>query len=66
MDSGTVDLIYLDPPFNSKREGQSFDDTWRWDDLDERWLGEIDRRNEALAAVVHAARLAGRSRRAVG
>lgn len=67
MDGETVDLIYLDPPFNSKREyrapigtaaeGQSFDDTWRWDALDEHWLGEIDRRNEALSAVIHAARL---------
>ena len=67
MDSGTVDLVYLDPPFNSKKEykapigtpaeGQRFDDTWRWDDLDVRWLGEIDRRNAALSAVVNAARL---------
>lgn len=67
MNSGTVDLIYLDPPFNSKKqykapigtpaEGQSFDDTWRWTDLDDSWLGEIDRRNEALSAVIRAARL---------
>ena len=67
MNSETVDLVYLDPPFNSKREykaplgtaaeGQSFDDTWRWNELDERWLGEIDRRNPSLAAVIHAARL---------
>ena len=62
-----MDLIYLDPPFNSKRqykapigtkaEGQKFDDTWRWTDLDVRWLGEIDRRNQALSAIIHAARL---------
>lgn len=67
MNSGSVDLIYLDPPFNSKREyrapigtkaeGQKFDDTWRWTDLDERWLGEIDRRNEALSSVIRTARL---------
>ena len=67
MNSGTVDLIYLDPPFNSKKqykapigtpaEGQSFDDTWRWTDLDDKWLGEIDRRNEALSAIIRAARL---------
>lgn len=47
MDSGLVDLIYLDPPFNSKRaynvlfqtkagrdapaQVQAFDDTWHWD-----------------------------------
>ena len=67
LNSETVDLIYLDPPFNSKKqykapigtpaEGQSFDDTWRWTDLDDRWLGEIDRRNEALSTVIRAARL---------
>lgn len=67
LNSETVDLIYLDPPFNSKKqykapigtkaEGQKFDDTWRWTDLDERWLGEIDRRNEALSTVIRAARL---------
>ena len=67
MNCECVDLIYLDPPFNSKREyrapigsqaeGQMFDDTWKWDQLDVRWLGEIDRRNPALASVVEAARL---------
>lgn len=67
MNSESVDLIYLDPPFNSdkqyqapigsKAEGQKFDDTWRWTDLDERWLGEIDRRNAALSAVIRASRL---------
>ena len=67
MNSRTVDLIYLDPPFNSKRqyaaptetpaEGQKFDDIWRWDELDVRWLGEIDRHNPALSAVINAARL---------
>lgn len=67
MNSESVALIYLDPPFNSdeqykatigtKAEGQKFNDTWRWTDLDERWLGEIDRRNEALSAVIHTARL---------
>lgn len=66
LNSATIDLIYLDPPFNSKKqykapigtkaEGQKFDDTWRWTDLDERWLGEIDRRNEGLGAVIQAAR----------
>ena len=34
-----------------------FDDVWKWTDLDDRWLGEIDRRNKALSAVIHAARL---------
>ena len=67
MNSRTVDLIYLDPPFNSNKqykamtgtaaEGQMFDDVWKWTDLDDRWLGEIDNRNEALSAVIRAARL---------
>ncbi len=51
LDSESVDLIYLDPPFNSKRmysgaEGSkaaaaSFKDMWSWDDVDEarlEWL----------------------------
>ena len=68
MNSRTVDLIYLDPPFNSNKqyaaldgtaaEGQMFDDVWKWTDLDDRWLSEIDNRNEALSAVIRAARLA--------
>ena len=67
INSTTVDLICLDPPFNSKREykapigtkaeGQKFDDTWKWTDLDVRWLGEIDRRNPALSTIIHSARL---------
>lgn len=48
MDSGSVDLIYLDPPFNSKRTysapvgtkaaGASFKDMWTWQDVDEGYL----------------------------
>ena len=44
MNSDTVDLIYLDPPFNSKRTfsapigsqaaGAMFKDSWTWDDVD--------------------------------
>lgn len=66
LNSNTVDLIYLDPPFNSKKqyaapigsdaEGQMFDDTWRWSDLDDAWLGEIDRQCPALSAVIEAGR----------
>ncbi|MCY3569491.1 MAG: DNA methyltransferase [Chloroflexi bacterium] len=45
IDSETIDLIYLDPPFNtgkqwhapigSDAEGASFNDIWAWDDLAE-------------------------------
>ena len=74
MNSRTVDLIYLDPPFNSNKkyaaldgtaaEGKMFDDVWKWTDLDDRWLSEIDNRNEALSAVIRAARLAQNERTA--
>ena len=66
LQTDSVDLIYLDPPFNSKKqyaatigtdaEGQKFDDTWRWDSLNIAWLGEIDRRNPALSVVIEAGR----------
>lgn len=48
MNSESVDLIYLDPPFNSKRTysapvgnkaaGASFKDMWAWQDVDEGCL----------------------------
>lgn len=51
MDDEIVDLIYLDPPFNSNRNyaapigskaaGAAFKDTWTLSDLDNAWHGEI-------------------------
>ena len=51
MNSESVDLIYLDPPFNSNRNfaapigseaaGAAFKDTWTLDDVDLAWHGEI-------------------------
>ena len=51
MNSESVDLIYLDPPFNSNRDysapigseaaGAAFKDTWTLDDIDLAWHGEI-------------------------
>jgi len=51
MNSGSVDLIYLDPPFNSKRiysapvgskaAGASFKDMWTWKDVDEHYLDSL-------------------------
>ena len=48
MNSNSVDLIYLDPPFNSKRiysapigskaAGISFKDMWTWQDVNEAYL----------------------------
>ncbi len=51
MNSESVDLIYLDPPFNSNRNyaapvgsqaaGAAFKDTWTLSDLDVAWMGLI-------------------------
>ena len=51
MDSDTIDLIYLDPPFNSKKqykapigspaEGASFKDIWTDEDVRDGWHSEI-------------------------
>ena len=51
MDSETIDLIYLDPPFNSKKqykapigspaEGATFKDIWTDEDVRDGWHSEI-------------------------
>lgn len=51
MNSASVDLIYLDPPFNSKRTysapvgsraaGASFKDMWSWADVNEHYLEKM-------------------------
>ena len=68
MNSESVDLIYLDPPFNSNRDyaapigseaaGAAFKDTWTLSDVDESWHGEIADRQPALYAIIDAAGLA--------
>ena len=68
MNSASVDLIYLDPPFNSNQDyaapigseaaGAAFKDTWTLSDVDEAWHGEIADREPALYAIVQAAELA--------
>ena len=68
MNSETIDLIYLDPPFNSNRNysapigseaaGAAFKDTWALSDVDEAWHGEIADRDPALYAIIAAAGLA--------
>ena len=65
MNSESVDLIYLDPPFNSNRDyaapigseaaGAAFKDTWTLSDVDEAWHGEIADRNTTLYAIIDAA-----------
>ena len=66
QNSETVDLIYLDPPFNSNRNyaapigseaaGAAFKDTWTLSDVDLAWHGEIAEANPGLYRVIDAAR----------
>lgn len=68
MNSETVDLIYLDPPFNSNADysapigsdaaGAAFKDTWTLSDVDEAWHGEIADRQPAVYAIIDAAGIA--------
>ncbi|MXY04154.1 MAG: site-specific DNA-methyltransferase [Acidimicrobiales bacterium] len=65
MNSGTVDLIYLDPPFNSKRDyaapigsqaaGAEFSDTWTLRDVDAEWINLIEDKHPALHRILLAA-----------
>ena len=67
MNSDSVDLVYLDPPFNSNQDyaapigseaaGAAFKDTWTLDDVDVAWVGEIAEANPALYAVVTTAEM---------
>ena len=64
LNSESVDLIYLDPPFNSNRNyaapigseaaGAAFKDTWTLDDVDVAWHGEIAEQNPAVYSVIQA------------
>ena len=65
LNSETVDLIYLDPPFNSnqnyaapvgsKAAGAAFKDTWTLSDLDVAWMGLIADEQPAMAYTLKAA-----------
>ena len=67
MNSETVDLIYLDPPFNSnnsysapvgsKAAGAAFKDTWALSDLDVAWMGLIADEQPAIYKLLETARL---------
>ena len=62
MNSECIDLIYLDPPFNSNQDyaapvgsaaaGAAFKDTWTLSDLDVAWMGLIADKQPALAHVI--------------
>ena len=65
MNSESVDLIYLDPPFNSNANyaapigseaaGAEFKDTWTLNDVDVAWLDLIETKHPALNRVIYAA-----------
>ena len=67
MNSESVDLIYLDPPFNSNRNysapvgsaaaGAAFKDTWTLSDLDVAWMGLIADEQPAIYKTLEAAGL---------
>ena len=68
INSACVDLIYLDPPFNSNRtysapldseaRGAEFDDVWTLDDMKEEWVDEVELRMPALFHLINGAKLA--------
>ena len=62
MEDESIDLIYLDPPFNSKHNysapigskaaGAEFKDVWALSDIDVSWWGEIADQNEPLYSII--------------
>ena len=65
MNSASVELIYLDPPFNSKANyaapigsqaaGAAFKDTWALSDVDAEWINLIETKHPGLYRVLLAA-----------
>lgn len=67
MNSGSVDLIATDPPFNKSKDfhatpdslaaGAQFQDRWSWhDDIHDEWLIQIQRDEPEVWHVVNAAK----------
>lgn len=64
IDSETIDLIYLDPPFNTNKEykapigspaeGASFKDIWTDKDVENDWHGEIAETHQHLYEIIQA------------
>ena len=67
LNSESVDLIYLDPPFNSNKNyaapvgsraaGAAFKDTWTLSDLDTAWMGLIADEQPSMYKVIETAGL---------
>ena len=66
MNSASVDLIYLDPPYSknktyaapigSKAAGAAFKDTWTLDEVNLAWHGEIKHEHPGLYTLLQATR----------
>ena len=64
INSNCIDLIYLDPPFNSKKqykapigspaEGASFKDIWTDEDIKSEWHGQIAEEHQELYQIIQA------------
>lgn len=64
MNSQSVDLIYLDPPFNSKQDYAApigsdgaiagFKDTWTLSDIDITWLDLLEAKHKKLHRIIEA------------
>ena len=73
LNSETVDLIYLDPPFcsdeeyeapiGSPAEGASFKDFWDYDDVRQEEYGLLAEEEPNVGAIIHAAGLVGGKKR---
>lgn len=67
IDSETIDLIYLDPPFNTKKQyqapigspaaGASFKDIWTDEDIKDEWHGEIAEQHQELYQIIQASEI---------
>ena len=67
LNSESIDLIYLDPPFNSNQDyaapigskaaGAAFKDTWTLSDLDVAWMGLVADERPAVANLLKTAGL---------
>ena len=65
INSNSIDLIYLDPPFNSKAnyaapigspaEGAAFSDIWSLNDIDITWLDLLKAKHPRLNTIINAA-----------
>ena len=65
MNSHSIDLVYLDPPFNSKADyaapigskaaGAAFKDTWSLQDVDVAWLDLIEAKHKVLNHILRSA-----------